>query len=131
MQLSDTVTMSQEQCGQSRSELSVFARLRFALHLTIQSLPQLSAFTAAYRTHAGNLPQLNAQFWTDADTLAQFRFVSLLFDHIDMQQLGRIAPIIYRNQQDETDDFRIYYIRVSRNNVGKIHLDAKFVTLYC
>ncbi len=42
--------------------------------------PQLSAFTAAYRTHAGNLPQLNAQFWTDADTLAQFRCKSFLVD---------------------------------------------------
>jgi alpha-glucosidase (family GH31 glycosyl hydrolase) len=35
---------------------------------------ELSAFTAVYRTHAGNLPSLNAQFWTDADTLAQFRW---------------------------------------------------------
>jgi hypothetical protein len=33
---------------------------------------ELAAFTAAYRSHAGNLPENNAQFWTDKDTLSQF-----------------------------------------------------------
>lgn len=33
---------------------------------------ELSAFTTVYRTHEGNLPDQNAQFYTDADTLAQF-----------------------------------------------------------
>ena len=33
---------------------------------------ELSAFTTVYRTHEGNLPDQNAQFYTDAATLDQF-----------------------------------------------------------
>ena len=33
---------------------------------------ELSAFTAAYRTHEGSRPDLNWQFWSDAETLAHF-----------------------------------------------------------
>ena len=33
---------------------------------------ELSAFTSVYRTHEGNLPEANVQFYTDEDTLQQF-----------------------------------------------------------
>ncbi len=33
---------------------------------------ELSAFTTVFRTHEGNTPDQNAQFYTDADTLRQF-----------------------------------------------------------
>jgi alpha-glucosidase len=33
---------------------------------------ELSAFTTIYRTHEGNTPDQNAQFYTDNDTLNQF-----------------------------------------------------------
>jgi alpha-glucosidase (family GH31 glycosyl hydrolase) len=39
---------------------------------------ELSAFTSVYRTHEGNLPDANVQFYTDEDTLNQFsRFASV------------------------------------------------------
>jgi alpha-glucosidase len=33
---------------------------------------ELNAFTSVYRTHEGNLPEANVQFYTDEDTLQQF-----------------------------------------------------------
>ena len=33
---------------------------------------ELNAFTTVYRTHEGNLPEANVQFYTDEDTLKQF-----------------------------------------------------------
>jgi alpha-glucosidase len=40
---------------------------------------EFSAFTAAFRTHEGNLPEENVQFYTDAETLAAFDRNARLF----------------------------------------------------
>ncbi len=44
---------------------------------------EFSAFTAAYRTHAGNIPDNNVQFWTDADTMNQFARFAKVYASLD------------------------------------------------
>jgi alpha-glucosidase len=48
-----------------------FFRFRRSKELLLRWM-ELNAFTVVYRTHEGNQPDANAQFYSDGDTLAQF-----------------------------------------------------------
>ena len=56
---------------------------------------ELSAFTTIYRTHEGNLPDANAQFYTDNETLSQFdRFARI---YVCMVILPKVS--LYKRQR--------------------------------
>ncbi|HNR90017.1 MAG TPA: alpha-glucosidase [Spirochaetota bacterium] len=59
----------------SLSVLNIFKREKELLMRWMEA----NAFTAAFRTHEGNEPEKNAQFYSDADTLAQFTRFAKVF----------------------------------------------------
>jgi len=80
---------------------------------------ELNAFTTIYRTHEGNLPDANVQFYTDNETLAQFsRFAKVYaaWAPYRIQLVQEAAqtglPVVrhpFINYQDDPEVYKISY----------------------
>jgi len=86
---------------------------------------ELSAFTTIYRTHEGNLPDANAQFYSDNETLAHFSRFARVYaawapyrSRLVQEAVETGLPVVRHPFIHYPDDRRVYAITYQQFMIG-------------